>query len=57
MLTNLNDEYVENMAFLQSLDENNDASDGITITEQTRDLLSNVDLDLKQLLKRMLKIH
>ena len=46
--TNLNDEYVENMAvFLQSLDENNDASDGITITEQTRDLLSNVDLDLR----------
>ena len=33
--------------FLQSLDENNDASDGITITEQTRDLLSNVDLDLR----------
>ena len=46
--TNLNDEYVENMAvFLQSLDENNDASDGITITEETRDLLSNVDLDLR----------
>ena len=33
--------------FLQSLDENHDASDGITITEQTRDLLSNVDLDLR----------
>ena len=46
--TNLNDEYVENMAvFLQSLDENNDASDGITITEETRDILSNVDLDLR----------
>ena len=54
--TNLNDEYVENMAvFLQSLDENNDASDGITITEETRDLL-NVDLDLRTAKKRMLKI-
>ena len=41
--------------FFQSLDENNDG-DGITITEQNRDLLSNVDLDLRTAMKRMLKM-
>ena len=45
--TDLNDEYLENMAvFLQSLDENKNADDGISISEETRTALAYVDLDL-----------
>jgi hypothetical protein len=54
--TDLNDEYVENMAvFLQSLDENNDASDGIVITKETREALSDVELDLKSATEQQVK--
>ena len=46
--TNLNDEYLENMAtFLQSLDENNDAYDGIVITDEIREALADSDIDLR----------
>ena len=42
--TNMNDEYVENMAvFLQSLDENGDAYDGIRITEEMRAAFTDGD--------------
>jgi VCBS repeat-containing protein len=45
--TNLNDEYLENMAtFLQSLDENSDAYDGIVITDEIREQLADADIDL-----------
>ena len=44
--TNLNDEYLENMAtLLQSLDT--DASDNITITQETRDALADASIDLR----------
>ena len=46
--TDLNDEYTENMAtFLQSLDNNGNAADGIGITEETREALADVQLDLR----------
>jgi len=46
--TDLNDEYLENMAtFLQSLDENRNPDDGIVITDATRTLLQEADLDLR----------
>jgi len=46
--TDLNDEYLENMAtFLQSIDENSDAYDGIVVTEEIREALENVDIDLR----------
>ena len=45
--TDLNDEYLENMAvFLQSLDENQNADDGIVISEETRTALAYADIDL-----------
>ncbi|WP_458701564.1 Ig-like domain-containing protein [Sulfurospirillum sp. 1307] len=45
--TDLNDEYVENMAvLLQSLDANSDAYDGIVITQEMRDAFSNENFDL-----------
>jgi VCBS repeat-containing protein len=46
--TDLNDEYLENMAtFLQSIDENSDAYDGIVVTEEIREALAEVDIDLR----------
>ena len=46
--TDLNDEYTENMAtFLQSLDENSDAYDGIVITDEIREALADADIDLR----------
>ncbi|SVE14312.1 uncharacterized protein METZ01_LOCUS467166, partial [marine metagenome] len=46
--TDLNDEYLENMAtFLQSLDENHNPDDGIVITDATRMVLREADLDLR----------
>jgi len=46
--TNLNDEYLENMAtFLQSLDENSDSYDGIVITDKIRENLADVNIDLQ----------
>ena len=46
--TDLNDEYLENMAtFLQSLDENRHPDDGIVITEATRMALQGANLDLR----------
>lgn len=46
--TDLNDEYLENLAtFLQSLDVNADAYDGIVITEEIRTALENVSIDLR----------
>jgi len=46
-LHDLNDEYVENMAvFLQSLDANSDAYDGIVITQEMHDLFSDDSFDL-----------
>ncbi len=46
--TDLNDEYLENMAtFLQSIDENSDAYDGIVITDDIREALADVDIDLR----------
>ncbi len=46
--TDLNDEYLENMAtFLQSLDENGNAYDGIAITDEIRESLADVDIDLR----------
>jgi hypothetical protein len=46
--TDLNDEYLENMAtFLQSLDENHHPDDGIVITDATRIALQEADLDLR----------
>ena len=46
--TDLNDEYLENMAtFLQSLDENHHPDDGIVITDATRMALQEADLDLR----------
>gem|GEM_PF-712768 len=46
--TDLNDEYLENMAtFLQSIDENSDAYDGIVVTDEIREALADVTLDLK----------
>ncbi|MEA1988815.1 MAG: Ig-like domain-containing protein, partial [Pseudomonadota bacterium] len=46
-LHDLNDEYVENMAvFLQSLDANSDAYDGIVITQAMHDLFSDDSFDL-----------
>jgi hypothetical protein len=45
-LTNLNDEYLENMAtFLQSIDS--DDGDNIIITEQMRELLADASIDLR----------
>ena len=50
--TDLNDEHLENMAtFLQSLDENRDADDGIVITEEKRTALLDADLDLRKAAK------
>ena len=47
--TELENHYLENMAvFLQSLDENQDSSDGIVITDATRLALQNVDFDLRE---------
>ena len=46
--TDLNDEYTENMAtFLQSLDENGNAYDGIVITDEIRDALADAHIDLR----------
>ncbi|MEA3469891.1 MAG: tandem-95 repeat protein, partial [Thermodesulfobacteriota bacterium] len=46
--TDLNDEYLENMAtFLQSIDENSDAYDGIVITDATREALADSNIDLR----------
>jgi len=46
--TNLNDEYTENMAtFLQSLDENGNAYDGIVITDEIRGALADTHIDLR----------
>jgi VCBS repeat-containing protein len=46
--TDLNDEYLENMAtLLQSIDENSDAYDGIVVTDEIREALVDVDLDLR----------
>ena len=46
--TDLNDEYLENMAtFLQSIDENSDAYDGIVVTDEIREALADITLDLK----------
>jgi len=46
--TDLNDEYLENMAtFLQSIDENSDAYDGIVITDEIREALADIDIDLR----------
>ena len=46
--SNLNDEYVENMAvFLQSIDDNNNAYDNIVITQEMRDKLMGESLDLR----------
>ncbi|RUM54464.1 MAG: hypothetical protein DSY87_00775, partial [Methylococcus sp.] len=46
--TDLNDEYLENMAvFLQSLDENDNADDGIVISQETREALADASLDLR----------
>jgi len=46
--TNLNDEYLENMAtFLQSLDENGNAYDGIVVTDEVREALAGADIDLR----------
>jgi hypothetical protein len=45
--TDVNDEYVENMAvLLQSLDDNSDAYDGIVITQEIRDAFSAEEFDL-----------
>ncbi|WP_157823180.1 cadherin-like domain-containing protein, partial [Psychromonas sp. MB-3u-54] len=45
--TDVNDEYVENMAvLLQSLDNNDDAYDGIVITQAMRDAFSEENFDL-----------
>ena len=47
--SNLSDDYLENMAiFLQSLDANYNPGDGITITEQMRINLADIELDLRQ---------
>jgi hypothetical protein len=47
--SNLSDGYLENMAiFLQSLDANYNPGDGITITEQMRINLADIELDLRQ---------
>lgn len=47
-LTNLNDEYVENMAvFLQSLDLDDNPENNITITQEMHDKFDGVDLDLR----------
>ena len=46
--TDLNDEYLENMAtFLQSIDENSDAYDGIVITDEIREALADSNIDLR----------
>ena len=46
--TDLNDEYLENMAtFLQSIDENSNAYDGIVVTDEIREALADVTLDLR----------
>lgn len=46
--TDLNDEYVENMAtFLQSIDENSNAYDGIVVTDEIREALAEADIDLR----------
>ena len=46
--SNLSDDYLQNMAvFLQSLDQNHDASDGIVISEAVRDALGDMELDLR----------
>ncbi|MCP4881343.1 MAG: hypothetical protein GY905_12415, partial [Gammaproteobacteria bacterium] len=46
--SNLADDYLQNMAvFLQSLDQNHDASDGIVISEAVRDALGDMELDLR----------
>ncbi len=45
-LIDVNDEYVENMAtFLQSIDS--DDSDNIVITQEIRDSLANIDMDIE----------
>jgi hypothetical protein len=47
--SNLSDDYLENMAiFLQSLDANYNPGDGITITQQMRTNLADIELDLRQ---------
>ena len=47
--SNLSDDYLENMAiFLQSLDANYNPGDGITITQQMRINLADIELDLRQ---------
>ncbi len=47
--SNLSDGYLENMAiFLQSLDANYNPGDGITITQQMRTNLADIELDLRQ---------
>jgi len=46
--TDLNDEYLENMAtFLQSIDENSNAYDGIVVTKEIREALTDVTIDLQ----------
>ncbi|UTJ07929.1 tandem-95 repeat protein [Arcobacter roscoffensis] len=46
--TDLNDEYLENLAtFLQSLDINADAYDGIVISQEIRAALEGVSIDLR----------
>ncbi|HEB68201.1 MAG TPA: calcium-binding protein, partial [Desulfobulbus sp.] len=46
--TDLNDEYTENLAtFLQSLDQNGNAYDGIVITDEIRNALTDVQIDLQ----------
>ena len=46
-LNDLNDDYVENMAvFLQSLDNDADAYNGIVISQQMHEVFSGVDFDL-----------
>jgi len=49
-LTDLNDEYLENMAvLLQSLDSNNNAYDGIVITDGVKEAFSDENFDLRTL--------
>jgi hypothetical protein len=54
-LSNVNNEYVENMAiFLQSLDSDGDATNGIQISDETKELFADVDVDLSQVGKMVL---
>ncbi|MBL1267776.1 MAG: VWA domain-containing protein, partial [Halomonas sp.] len=57
-LNDLNDEYVENMAvFLQSLDADGNAYNGITITPAMHTAFENSTLDLRSVSEAELKAH